>query len=88
MMDAAAFARVCSPHAVFINPVAAIWLMKLHCSRPSKPRHDRWCREKLDVGREPDQMPSRTIAEAAECYSHTHTGALPAPPSISNIGRF
>jgi D-3-phosphoglycerate dehydrogenase / 2-oxoglutarate reductase len=78
LMNAAAFARM-QPSAFFINlsrgnlvdEAALLAALKGHAIAGAA----------LDVGREPDQMPSRIIAKLPNVIATPHTGAL-TPPSI------
>ena len=78
LMNAAAFAHM-RPSAVFINlsrgnlvdEAALLAALKSHTIAGAA----------LDVGREPDQMPSRIIAKLPNVIATPHTGAL-TPPSI------
>ena len=78
LMDAAAFARM-QPHAVFINLSRGNLVDEAALLTALKARTIAGAA--LDVGREPDQMPSRTIAKLPNVIATPHTGAL-TPPSI------
>jgi D-3-phosphoglycerate dehydrogenase / 2-oxoglutarate reductase len=77
LMDAAAFARM-QPHAVFINLARGNLVDEVALLAALKARTIAGAA--LDVGREPDQMPSRTIAKLPNVIATPHTGAL-TPPS-------
>jgi D-3-phosphoglycerate dehydrogenase / 2-oxoglutarate reductase len=78
LMDAAAFARM-QPHAVFINLSRGNLVDEAALLAALKARTIAGAA--LDVGREPDQMPSRIIAKLPNVIATPHTGAL-TPPSI------
>jgi D-3-phosphoglycerate dehydrogenase / 2-oxoglutarate reductase len=78
LMNAAAFARM-QPHAVFINLSRGNLVDEAALLTSLKTRAIAGAA--LDVGREPDQMPSRTIAKLPNVIATPHTGAL-TPPSI------
>jgi D-3-phosphoglycerate dehydrogenase / 2-oxoglutarate reductase len=78
LMNAAAFARMQS-HAVFINLSRGNLVDEAALLAALKARTIAGAA--LDVGREPDQMPSMTIAKLPNVIATPHTGAL-TPPSI------